>query len=205
MVWTGLSRQLGRVKEEADLAGAAARFVAETFDAMSVTVWLLEAGKSRFVAAASTAGRGGAARQETTSAGAAEAVAAGLLARCAPFELDSVDGAWAGELRELNPSTFPENGGSRWCVPLSSAEQCVGTLVLADRVNGALYTSEEIDLLKCIGDQVTSVLLNLRLASEIGRAKELEAFRTMSAFFVHDLKNAASSLNLDPEEPPGAL
>ena len=26
--------------------------------------------------------------------------------------------------------------------------------------------------------------------------KELEAFRTMSAFFVHDLKNAAASLNL---------
>ena len=30
----------------------------------------------------------------------------------------------------------------------------------------------------------------------MARAKELEAFRTMSAFFVHDLKNAAASLNL---------
>src|SRR5207244_12823586 len=49
---------------------------------------------------------------------------------------------------------------------------------------------------KCIGDQMTSVLLNLRLASEVAHAKELEAFRTMSAFFVHDLKNAAASLNL---------
>ena len=47
-----------------------------------------------------------------------------------------------------------------------------------------------------IADQVTSVLLNLRLASEVARARELEAFRTMSAFFVHDLKNTASSLNL---------
>ena len=27
-------------------------------------------------------------------------------------------------------------------------------------------------------------------------AKEMEAFQTMSAFFVHDLKNAASGLNL---------
>ena len=43
---------------------------------------------------------------------------------------------------------------------------------------------------------MTSVLLNLRLASEVAHAKELEAFRTMSAFFVHDLKNAAASLNL---------
>jgi signal transduction histidine kinase len=30
----------------------------------------------------------------------------------------------------------------------------------------------------------------------VARARELEAFRTMSAFFVHDLKNAAASLNL---------
>ena len=53
-----------------------------------------------------------------------------------------------------------------------------------------------MELLQCIADQVTSVLLNLRLANEVARARELEAFRTMSAFFVHDLKNAAASLNL---------
>ena len=68
--------------------------------------------------------------------------------------------------------------------------------MLADRINGAVYTVEELELLRCIGDQITSVLLNLRLASEVAQAKELEAFRTMSAFFVHDLKNAAASLNL---------
>jgi len=43
---------------------------------------------------------------------------------------------------------------------------------------------------------MTSVLLNIRFAGELAHAKELEAFRTMSAFFVHDLKNAAASLNL---------
>jgi putative PEP-CTERM system histidine kinase len=36
----------------------------------------------------------------------------------------------------------------------------------------------------------------VRLAAEVGRARELAAFRTMSAFFVHDLKNTAASLNL---------
>jgi putative PEP-CTERM system histidine kinase len=49
---------------------------------------------------------------------------------------------------------------------------------------------------------VTSVLVNLRLANEVARARELEAFRTMSAFFVHDLKNAAMSLNLMLENLP---
>ena len=112
-----------------------------------------------------------------------------------PFDLEEVNEPWAEELRQLNPTTFP-NGGHRWCVPLRTGEQSLGALVLADRVNGADYTVEELELLQCIADQMTSVLLNLRLASEVARARELEAFRTMSAFFVHDLKNAAASLNL---------
>ena len=103
--------------------------------------------------------------------------------------------AWAEELRQLNSTTFA-NGGNRLCVPLRAGEQSLGVIVLADRINGAIYTVEELELLKCIGDQITSVLLNLRLATEVAHAKELEAFRTMSAFFVHDLKNAAASLNL---------
>ena len=81
------------------------------------------------------------------------------------------------------------------CAP-EGRRQVLGALVLADRVNGAAYTGEELELLECIGDQITSVLLNLRLANEVVQAREMEAFRTMSAFFVHDLKNAAASLNL---------
>jgi putative PEP-CTERM system histidine kinase len=53
-----------------------------------------------------------------------------------------------------------------------------------------------MDLLKCVGDQVAVSLLNLRLAKEIMLGKELEAFQSISTFFVHDLKNAASTLSL---------
>jgi putative PEP-CTERM system histidine kinase len=47
-----------------------------------------------------------------------------------------------------------------------------------------------------MADQIAVGLLNLRLTDEITRGKELEAFQAMSAFFVHDLKNAASTLSL---------
>jgi GAF domain-containing protein len=103
--------------------------------------------------------------------------------------------ARAEELRQLNSATFTE-GGHRLCVPLRAGERTVGVLVLADRINAAIYTVEELELLKCVADQMTSVLINHRLASEVAQARELEAFRTMSLFFVHDLKNAAASLNL---------
>ena len=62
---------------------------------------------------------------------------------------------WAEELRRLNPTAFP-NGGNRWCVPLRAGERSVGAVVLADRVSGAPYTVEEVELLRCIGDQITS-------------------------------------------------
>ena len=78
----------------------------------------------------------------------------------------------------------------------------MGLAILADRVGGTPYTVEELDLLKCMGDQIAVGLLNLRLTDEITRGKELEAFQAMSAFFVHDLKNAASTLSLTLQNLP---
>src|SRR6185436_3915157 len=125
----------------------------------------------------------------------------GLGGRARPFDLEEDAEPWSEEFRNLNPTTF-ETGGHRWCVPLRSGERTLGALVLADRVGGHDYTAEELELLACIGDQVTSVLLNLRLADEVARGRELEAFRLMSTFFIHDLKNAAASLNLTLKNLP---
>ena len=72
----------------------------------------------------------------------------------------------------------------------------LGVIILADRVNGVPYSREERELLKCIGDQAAAGLSNRSLTEALLQAKELEAFQTMSTFFVHDLKNAANSLNL---------
>jgi putative PEP-CTERM system histidine kinase len=194
-IWTEFSRRLANVKDQTGLCAVSARLVSETFEVLSVTIWLLDQHKDQFIVGASTVPQ----HDEVPSGGAppaaSTAVAAGLRVRSSPFDLEEVNEPWAGELRRLNLTMFPK-GGHRWCVPLRSGEQNLGALVLADRINGADYTVEQLHLLQCIADQVTSVLLNLRLANEVARSRELEAFRTMSAFFVHDLKNAASSLNL---------
>ena len=194
-IWTEFSRRLANVKDQAGLCAVSARLVSETFEVLSVTIWLLDEQKEQFIAGASTAPQPGEATAGNPPAAASSAVAAGLRERSSPFDLEGIDEPWAEELRQLNSTAFP-NGGNRWCVPLRAGEQSLGVLVLADRVNGADYTVEQLQLLQCIADQVTSVLLNLRLADEVTRSRELEAFRTMSAFFVHDLKNAAASLNL---------
>lgn len=196
-VWTLFSRRLAAVNDQAALCAASARLISETFDVLSVTMWLMDEDENRMTMATSTAQRHSEAVPDTGSG----AVVAGLQSRSTPFDLEHVDDAWTEELRRLNPATFA-SGGNRLCVPLRSGERTVGAIVLADRVNAAIYTHEELELLTCIGDHVTSILLNVRLAAEVARARELDAFRLMSAFFVHDMKNVAASLNLTLKNLP---
>jgi putative PEP-CTERM system histidine kinase len=73
---------------------------------------------------------------------------------------------------------------------------------VADRVNRLALNMEELDLMKCIGDQAGRHLLNIRLSEQLLRSKELEAFQAMSTFFVHDLKNVAFTLSLMLENLP---
>jgi putative PEP-CTERM system histidine kinase len=61
---------------------------------------------------------------------------------------------------------------------------------------------QEIELLKCVADQIAANLLNHQLSARLVQAKEMEAFQTIAAFFVHDLKNTASSLNLTLQNLP---
>lgn len=98
-------------------------------------------------------------------------------------------------LRRANPTGF-RTGGGRVGVPLIGGGQLLGVIALGDRVEGMFFSVQDYDLLRCVGDQVAAGLLNAQLSQKLLQAKELEAFQTMSAFFVHDLKNTASTLNL---------
>jgi len=57
-------------------------------------------------------------------------------------------------------------------------------------------------MLVCVGDHATASMANVRQAQRLLQARELEAFQVMAAFFVHDLKNAASTLALMLENLP---
>ena len=115
--------------------------------------------------------------------------------RLEPVDVEYSNENWAVTLRHCHPSEFAEGGG-RVCVPMIAAGELQGLMLLGDRVGGALFSLEDYDLLKCVGDQIAAGLLNSQLSQKLLQAKELEAFQTMSAFFVHDLKNTASTLNL---------
>ena len=193
-VWTDFTHAMSSVLEQTGLCAAAAKLISETFNALSVTIWLFDQQQQRLVLATSTSQLARGAQDESPDFPAAPSLAE-LRGASQPFDLEKAKKGWALALRQISSTQF-RTGGHRICAPLLSGERWLGVAVLADRVGGVPYTLEELELLKCIADQIAAALLNLRLTQEIMRGKEMEAFQIMSAFFVHDLKNAASTLSL---------
>lgn len=196
-IWTRVTKSMSDVFDQSGLCAAAAKLISETFNVLSVSIWLLDE-QDRLAFAASTS------KSEREAADVLpnpEQIFASIRSHTKPFDLEKAKGHYAEALRQISLSQF-RTGGNRVSVPLWAGNDCVGVAILADRVGGAPYTVEELDLLKCMSDQVAVGLLNLRLTDEITRGKELEAFQAMSAFFVHDLKNAASTLSLTLQNLP---
>jgi putative PEP-CTERM system histidine kinase len=69
-------------------------------------------------------------------------------------------------------------------------------MTLDNRLTQDPFSPEDLDLLKTFADQAAASLFSLRLSQRLLKAKEMEAFQTLSAFFVHDLKNLAAKLSL---------
>ena len=58
------------------------------------------------------------------------------------------------------------------------------------------WTHEDMELATCATSHLAAHLRTLQLSHRLLQAKEMEAFQTMSTFFVHDLKNATSTLSM---------
>jgi putative PEP-CTERM system histidine kinase len=201
-IWARFTRSLSSALDETALGTIAARLISETFGALSVSMWLFDEQGERLIKVSSTSDAEHAHSDDSISSIAGKELnSAELIKLSRPFDLGRAKEKWARDLMERSSGQF-RTGGSPICVPLIGGEHCLGAIVLADRVRGLGYSAEEMDLLKCIGEQVAASLLKLRLTEEIMERKELEAFQTMSAFLIHDLKNAASTLGLMLENLP---
>ena len=201
-IWARFTRSLSVALDETALGTIASRLISETFGALSVSTWLLDQQRERLVRISSTAdGQQVQIGNLTSSITGEEVSSAELSKQSRPFNLGRAKEKWARDLMAKSTGQF-RSGGSPICVPLVGGDHWLGAIVLADRVRGLGYSAEEMDLLKCIGEQVAASLLKLRLTEEIMERKELEVFQTMSAFLIHDLKNAASTLGLMLENLP---
>ena len=199
-IWARFARCTSSVLDQTSLCTATSKLISETFDVLSVTIWLFDE-HDRLTFAASTSKSEREANDAIPNLANFGPVLTKIRGFSKPFDLEKAKGDYAESLRQIGSGQF-RTGGNRICAPLWTGDRCLGVAILADRVGGVPYTVEELDLLKCMGDQTAVSILNLRLTEEIMRGKELEAFQAISAFFVHDLKNAASTLSLTLQNLP---
>jgi putative PEP-CTERM system histidine kinase len=198
---TLIAQGISTALDHGAMCSATARLISENFNVLSVTIWLIDDQSGGLALGASTS-HGESKRQHPDPAFVLPAPAFRRLRELKhPFDLEKIDEDWGVILRQTDTPQF-RKGGNRICTPFLAGDRLLGVAILADRVNGTPYTLEELDLLNCIGTQATAGLLNLRLREELVRAKQFEAFQTMSAFFVHDLKNIVSSLSLTLQNLP---
>jgi putative PEP-CTERM system histidine kinase len=181
--------------EQADICRSLVRLIADMFQALSVAIWVVDEKKELLALSASTFLAEANAPSLNLDSPEGDQLMRHLKAHLDPLDFESAAAAWAGSLRKLHPSQFI-HGGHRICVPLVAQGELIGLVTVGDRVGGAAFTLQDFDMLRCVGDHVTAGLRNVHLSQKLLQAKELEAFQTMATFFVHDLKNAASTLNL---------
>lgn len=194
-VWRTFTEGTVRRVEQSDFCGILVRLVSDVFQALSVSVWLVNDRKDTLVFAASTAlSESKAAHLQLDATDAAQVIAA-LSRHPEPLDLDMSREIWASALRRLHPGEFSK-GGNRIAVPMIAGGELLGVMTVGDRVGGMPFVLQDLDLLKTVSEQAATTLLNIQLSQRLFQSKQLEAFQAMSAFFVHDLKNTASTLSL---------
>lgn len=194
-VWTTFTESTAGATDRSHFCRSVVKWVSDTFNVLTVTIWVKDESRKKLVLGGSSAltDEGGSDLHELEMDA---RILAGLGGdNVAPVVLETSGEPWARHLKEHNPSFFPD-GGDRVCVPIVADGKLLGLLLVGDRVNGAPFSVEDLDLLSCLGDQIAANLLNIQLRQQFLDMKEMEAFQAMSAFFVHDLKNTASTLTL---------
>jgi putative PEP-CTERM system histidine kinase len=87
-------------------------------------------------------------------------------------------------------------------VPVSIGNHLVGFLGLGPEFTGGSYGHDDFDLLTALGRQTASALMAMRMAEKLAQAREQQAWNRLSAFVLHDIKNAATMLSLLQENAP---
>jgi putative PEP-CTERM system histidine kinase len=194
-LWRKFTESTASCVSPMELVHATVKFTANIFHLLSVSIWLVDENEEQLVFAASTSLSSPSTGKLYIEKTEVHQLLSALRQQSGPFDIDLSREKSAETLKKIHPMEFTR-GGRRVCAPLAVGHELLGLILLGDRIGGVSFSGQDLDLLRCVADEIAARLLNARLSKKLLQAKELEAFQTMSAFFVHDLKNAAFSLKL---------
>jgi putative PEP-CTERM system histidine kinase len=193
--WMTFTERTTSLTDTKHLCATVASIVAETLGAPSVSIWLSGDTQGEVMLGGST----GLSNCEVDRLARLEIGTAALIRATTgqelPVDFGVSEADWPGEIQRDYPNYF-HDAQIRYCAPLIAGQQLLGLMTVSDRLANLPFSIHDLDLLKTFADQAAASLLNRKLSEQLVRAKEMEAFQTMSAFFVHDLKNVASTLSV---------
>ncbi|MBW2631841.1 MAG: PEP-CTERM system histidine kinase PrsK [Deltaproteobacteria bacterium] len=199
--WTRFTENTSSITEINELCTVATEMVAKTFDALSVSIWLLDKSKEHITIGGSTAISRNMSRGDNLIEENVLRLSHIISRERLPIDFDFSNPVHSKKLEGLDEDFFDKTR-IQYCIPLYVGGKMIGLMTIADRVGLEPLSIEDFDLLGTITRQVAATLFNLILSEQLRKAKEMEAFQTMSAFFIHDLKNLASKLSLTMQNLP---
>ena len=200
--WMIFTQRTTSLLDSKELCDAVVKMVSETFGVSCVTIWLLEEDREQLVFGGSTVfPEIQAQKLQIATTGVGEALIQVMREKQFPVDFDETKDDWTGEFYRVYAKSLGE-ARIRYCVPLNAGRELLGVMTLNERVIREPLSVEDADLLKTVADQAAASLLSLRSSRQLLKAKELEVFQTLSTFFIHDLKNLASTLSLTMQNLP---
>ncbi len=200
-IWENFTERTTSVTNTGDLCRIIVTMVSETMEILSVSIWLTDEKLERLTFGASTVFTAKQVDELNLFKDGGTDLIRAMADQNLPVDLKGREDDWAADLMSTYDVETRESR-IRYCVPLVAAGQLIGVMTLGDKVFYEALTFEETELIKTISDQAAVNLLHLRLSEKLRQTRELEAFQTMSAFFMHDLKNLASKLSLVTQNLP---
>jgi putative PEP-CTERM system histidine kinase len=200
-IWEDFTQRTTFVIKTDELCSIVVKLVSDTLEILSVSIWLVDEKQEQLFFGGSTVFTADQIEEMHFFQEGGGKLIRAMTDQNMPLDLKGREDDWVSDLGHTYKLETKESR-IRYCVPLNAAGQLIGIMTLSEKVFYESLTFEESELIKTISDQAAAALLSLRLSERLRQTKELEAFQTMSAFFMHDLKNLASKLSLVTQNLP---
>ena len=202
-IWASFTARTTSITQTQKLCDIIVRMISDTLEILSVSIWLVDKKEEKLNFGGSTVFTERQAKDSKLFGQGGGKLIQAMSDQTMLVDLEGREDDWVADLKE----TYGVNNGIkesriRYCLPLEAAGKLIGIMTLSEKVFYEPLSFEECELVKTIADQAAASLLNLQLSERLRQAKEMEAFQSMSTFFLHDLKNLATKLSLVTQNLP---